>query len=307
MKKILFSLLFLTLVVISRPSYSFAYTTPTGGLDGGSYGASVTRVGDTLNFSNFQGIASYGWFAHYDAIGLDLTPDVAGTYKISYSRDNGATWQSARNADNTCAGTYVNPTTGVSDLFCTMLFAPSVQVTQNQSTLNANMSEWPANFKIKVDIPSASALGTNTYALTIWSFADLDNIYPALESVVTCDSLDLVCRGTEVLKFIFGIDQEFAEDKFSEMYDNVVAKAPFAYVFAVLDTDLSPVATSSAPSISIPLLAEYQGHTIIDQSMDWTDSGGVISNLVGMIRPAFTILLWLTLIIYVWSTVRHII
>jgi len=143
-------------------------------------------------------------------------------------------------------------------------------------------------------------------AVDIYGIEDGSGINTDSEVPDFCASLGILAGSCNLFASLFGIDAEFAEDEFSDTYDSLVSKAPFAYIFPVFDLNLSSTSASmDTPTISIPLYASFSGSLIMDNSFDWSDDG-IIGDLVGLIRPTFALGLWFVLIFYIVGLVRHV-
>jgi hypothetical protein len=106
--------------------------------------------------------------------------------------------------------------------------------------------------------------GTNEYHCALNALGTLTPIpqvipeTPGVDVPVTCDDTDIFCKGKvwiyTLFNNFFGIDAQYAIDRYSLFSEQTAGKIPFAYVKAITDNFnlITPVASSSAFEASVP-------------------------------------------------------
>jgi hypothetical protein len=152
--------------------------------------------------------------------------------------------------------------------------------------------------------------GGSPHDVTISAF-QVAVVYHSASSPATtfsCPSTWLLSDQCTLLGGLFVPNSSLVTAQFSTLQASVSAKAPFAYINSALNIDLSNTsAATSTPNFSIPLYASYSGHVLFNTTM--TLGGALpplITNLLSLIRPAFNIMLWLMLIVYIFHLVETI-
>jgi len=131
-----------------------------------------------------------------------------------------------------------------------------------------------------------------------------------VENVVTCQWYDLSCifstMMTNIVNF-FTPDTTLISSQFSGLQSTINNKAPFAYANAVFSLNLSMTgASATVPAISIPVYAQYQGHTILNSHLTLSDGNNNLGNMLSYIRPVFVIMLWIGFIFFLIVIARDI-
>lgn len=242
--------------------------------------------------------------SHYDLVQISVLADTLGTYELYVSRNDGATWEQGSGS----LATPIFELTSGSLVELSTYFTPVPPLRLPRDPTHPSYLTFDGDeFLIKIVVPDGANLTGDTGLYSVESF---DSLYPELESPpIECDSLDLVCQGSQLIRNILVPPPGYIENEFEDFKLALEEKAPIAYIVAALEIDLSPAeSASSTPTISLPINVAVAGNTTLDTSFDWTDGEGqnMVTDLAGLIRPIFVILLWMILILYIFVTIKHI-
>jgi len=149
--------------------------------------------------------------------------------------------------------------------------------------------------------------GTKTITLTSMQIAIV--YHSSLESDF-CGDIFILSDMCTVIAGLFLPDTDFAEVTFDSLNSTFLSKAPFGYIDALLNLDLSVTGSATtSPTLTLPI-----GHTneyiseLLPSDMSWSDStaGNAVAQTTNSFRIIFTILLWLAFLFYLFFALRRI-
>lgn len=261
----------------------------------------VTKVGNYYETDTYS--QNIVWYAHWDGASAFITPETAGEYEIYYSLNNGA-WQTFSSSDGSCNNTAIaDGTNGINPCTRFGLFAlqtPRPASGSSTMTLTKNV------LKLKIRVPEDAEL-TSPIQFSLFTLTAEDYKYPALESVITCDSLDLICKGGEMIKTLFIPDQEKMTMNINDLKEAVNNKVPFAYLSAAyaLGSDLDASNSATPTTLAIPYSsASVSAEFGVPQNI----TGSFPSFVVGYInafKTALSLVFYLLFVVYIIVRFRH--